>query len=303
MLEGAALWPDVSVIVPVRNAARTLRPCLEALLAQAYPGTYEVFVVDNDSEDQTPALLAGYGDAIEVAFEPTRGASAARNRGIRDCRHELIAFIDADCVPRPSWLLELARAHRQNPTATLIGGRIAARASHSPMALWAERLFDQEAAIEQYRPPYVITANAMARRSDLIRIGLFDIEYLRSQDTELSFRAWFRHDARFFYASKAIVDHFNVETIAQLWRKALEHGGGAARIWRDFRADLGLSSTERMLDHRPYVKALRQLPRLASSVLERHDPRGDELYPLYDALFGLGKQVGFTWESLRRSAR
>ncbi len=291
--------PGVSIVVPVRNAMSTIGPCLDALLGQEYDGPREVHVIDNGSNDDTPRRLQSYGDAIRVSVETTPGASAARNRGILDSSHELIAFLDADCIARPDWLQQLVRAHLAHPEATLVGGRICPRPSDAPIAHWARTILDQEAAVELYDPPYVITANAFARRTDLVRIGLFHPDFLRSQDAEFSFRAGLRHGATFHYAADAVVEHVNIETLGQLWGKALEHGTGAAQLWREYQADLDLSIRGRLADLRPYAGALRASATLLWDTL-RGRPRQDADHDrFFDALFLLGKQVGFIWGSLR----
>ena len=50
-------WPSVSVIVPARNEAEVLERTLHSLLAQDYPGEWEIVVVDDRSSDSTPQIL------------------------------------------------------------------------------------------------------------------------------------------------------------------------------------------------------------------------------------------------------
>ena len=50
--------PFASIILPIRNEARTIRRCLEAILAQDYPAErYEVIVVDGMSDDGTREIV------------------------------------------------------------------------------------------------------------------------------------------------------------------------------------------------------------------------------------------------------
>src|SRR4051794_2133575 len=55
---GGGDWPLVSIIVPARNEERNLPRLLPGLLSQRYP-RYEVIVVDDQSNDATPEILAG----------------------------------------------------------------------------------------------------------------------------------------------------------------------------------------------------------------------------------------------------
>ena len=53
-------------------------------------------MVDDGSTDETPDLLKSFGDALTVIRQENKGVSAARNRGIREAKGSLIAFLDSD---------------------------------------------------------------------------------------------------------------------------------------------------------------------------------------------------------------
>lgn len=89
--------PQLSVVVPTRNAARTLDACLASLRAQQ-GAAIELIVVDNASNDDTPAIAARYADRV-LAGGPER--SAQRNQGWRAATAPLVAFLDADMVAEP----------------------------------------------------------------------------------------------------------------------------------------------------------------------------------------------------------
>jgi glycosyltransferase involved in cell wall biosynthesis len=102
-------WPFVSVVVPTRNRAPSLKQLLEALAAQVYPSDrLEVIVVDNSSIDNTEAVV---DEANSWGVFPVRylrkqddGPAASRNRGAEMASGEIIAFTDSDCIPTPAWL-------------------------------------------------------------------------------------------------------------------------------------------------------------------------------------------------------
>jgi glycosyltransferase involved in cell wall biosynthesis len=87
--------PLVSVIIPTFNRAGVLARAIDSVLGQTYRPV-EVMVVDDGSMDDTPEILKTYGDAIVSVVQDNAGPSAARNRGIRESRGELIAFLDSD---------------------------------------------------------------------------------------------------------------------------------------------------------------------------------------------------------------
>jgi glycosyltransferase involved in cell wall biosynthesis len=114
----AAMTPVISVIMPVRNAARWLPEAMESVLAQQFR-EFEVLVIDDGSDDGTPALLADVArteSRIGVLRQPARGIIAALNLGIATARAAYIARLDADDRARPDRLarqLAFMQAHRE----------------------------------------------------------------------------------------------------------------------------------------------------------------------------------------------
>jgi glycosyltransferase involved in cell wall biosynthesis len=99
----------ISVIIPTYNYARYLGEAIDSALGQTYPAL-EVIVVDDGSTDETPAILAGYGDGIRVLRQRNQGVAAARNRGIAAAHGEYLAFLDSDDIWKPRKLeLQIAR--------------------------------------------------------------------------------------------------------------------------------------------------------------------------------------------------
>lgn len=94
---------DVSVVIPARDAARTLPATLAALAAQRFAGTHEVIVVDDRSRDATAEIARERGARV-LATSGNAGPAEARNAGVAAAGAPLIAFTDADCVPAPDWL-------------------------------------------------------------------------------------------------------------------------------------------------------------------------------------------------------
>jgi glycosyltransferase involved in cell wall biosynthesis len=90
--------PLVSAIVPTRNAADSLRPCLESLTHQSYP-YLEILVVDNHSTDATLDIARALTPLVY-----TRGPerSAQRNAGARAAHGSYLVFLDSDMVLDPT---------------------------------------------------------------------------------------------------------------------------------------------------------------------------------------------------------
>jgi hypothetical protein len=87
--------PLVSVLVVCKDSARTIRRCIESLLAQEHPRV-QIVVQDGVSTDGTLDILRAYGDRIDLVSEPDRDQNDAFVRGLRRCRGDVIGFCWAD---------------------------------------------------------------------------------------------------------------------------------------------------------------------------------------------------------------
>lgn len=102
--------PAFSVIVPIYNAEKTLRKCLESLRVQTEPG-FQILMVENGSADRSNAICREFADAddrfVLVEMHSNCGPSGARNAGLDRAVGEWIAFVDSDDHVEPVFLEHL----------------------------------------------------------------------------------------------------------------------------------------------------------------------------------------------------
>jgi glycosyltransferase involved in cell wall biosynthesis len=111
--------PLISVVVPLYNKERYIRRTIASVLGQSC-GDFELLVVDDGSTDGGPALVEAMGERrLRLLRQPNAGVSAARNRGIREARGEIVAFLDADDEWEPDFLAAIARLAEGYPQAGL----------------------------------------------------------------------------------------------------------------------------------------------------------------------------------------
>jgi len=88
--------PLVSIITPVYNSGRYLRECLGSILNSSYR-KFEVIVVDDGSTDDSLEIAESFGINV-IKLDGRNGPAAARNRGAKEARGDLLLFVDADVV-------------------------------------------------------------------------------------------------------------------------------------------------------------------------------------------------------------
>jgi glycosyltransferase involved in cell wall biosynthesis len=87
--------PLVSVILAVHNRERSVGRAITSVLAQTYRHV-ELIVVDDGSTEGTRDVVERFGATVTLITQAHAGVYAARNRGLRHARGELVAFIDSD---------------------------------------------------------------------------------------------------------------------------------------------------------------------------------------------------------------
>ena len=123
------LPPCFSVVVPHLNQPEMLSRCLDSL-ATGSRQPIEIIVVDNGSAELPEAACAAHRN-VTLLSERTPGPGPARNRGVAAAKGDVLAFIDADCVADPGWLMA-AEAALADPAAGILGGDV--RIDVSPIA-------------------------------------------------------------------------------------------------------------------------------------------------------------------------
>ncbi len=107
----------VSVIIPTFNRAWCLFEAIDSVITQTYPN-YELIIIDDGSTDDTQKRLATR-DGVAVIRQQNQGVSAARNKGIKASKGELIAFLDSDDLWLPDKLAVQVKFFTQNPGAMI----------------------------------------------------------------------------------------------------------------------------------------------------------------------------------------
>lgn len=162
----------IAVIIPHYNDNERLNRCLTALLQNDGVKDAEIIVVDNDS-DQDISNLALDFTFVRFVKESTRGAAAARNRGVIETCAPLLFFLDSDCVPDPDWI-RAGRTALLN--ADIIGGAIRVFDETPPPRSGAQAFeaifaFNQKHYVE--KSGFSVTANLLTWRHVFQKVGGF----------------------------------------------------------------------------------------------------------------------------------
>lgn len=238
MSAASGTLPRVSVVMPVRDEARTLGASLGAVLAQDYPQErLEVLVADGRSRDGTRALverLAERHPNLRLLDNPGRIVSTGLNRAIREARGEVVVRVDGHTEIAPDYVRRCVEALRRTG-ADNVGGRMAAvaytpvgraiaRATSSPFGVGGARFhyFEGEAWVD------TVYLGAWPR-AVFERIGLFDEDLVRDQDDELNYRLRAR-GGRIFLSPEIRSRYSGRASLRALWRQYFGYGLWKVRV-------------------------------------------------------------------------
>ncbi len=101
----------VSLILPVYNADKYLRDCIQSILEQTYPN-FELIIVDDGSTDKTSEICKDFAERdprIRYYRQINRGVSSARNFALTKAYGEYVGFVDSDDIVDQDMYRELVR--------------------------------------------------------------------------------------------------------------------------------------------------------------------------------------------------
>lgn len=120
----------LSVIICTYNRAKYIGGLLESIAQNDLSkADYEVVLVDNNCTDNTREICDGFAQAHQdIAFhycvEPEQGLSAARNKGIREAKGDVLVYVDDDALVDSWYLRTIAEYLKDNPQIQAVGGPI-----------------------------------------------------------------------------------------------------------------------------------------------------------------------------------
>ncbi len=192
----------MSVVIPTFNRSPMVPASIRSVLGQTVATGVETIVVDDGSTDDTVSVLASeFGDRVRVIGQANRGASEARNAGVREARGEWVAFNDSDDVWAPDKLEKQFRFLDAHPDIGLLCGNGIDLTSGarviSPRR--ARQLACEGGASlgEMLIHSYVRTPTLMVRRDLFLEIGGFDRSLPVCEDSDFFMRALLTHPAAF----------------------------------------------------------------------------------------------------------
>ncbi|MDD3597081.1 glycosyltransferase family 2 protein [Sulfuricurvum sp.] len=220
-----------SIVIPLYNKEAYIVPTLKSVLAQTYQD-FEIIVINDGSSDGSVQAASSLHDSrIRIITQPNGGVSSARNRGITEAHHELIAFLDADDFWDPDYLSSVFELYRQYPDCAVYAHnyRIMKTESfyHTPIIRGLPENFDRGIVINYFQiaaqsDPLLCSSTIVIKRAALNEIGKFPVGIRAGEDLLTWATLASRFDIAYTIRPKVTINRLG-EEISSSPRKPDEH--------------------------------------------------------------------------------
>ena len=192
------MFEKVSIIVPMYNAEKTIKTCIESIISQTYKNI-EIIVINDGSKDRSLDLVKNFDDSrINLITIENSGPSSARNLGIKKATGAYVQFVDSDDYLEPNMTEFLVNEIKKNGNDLVIDGYYMHSNERMKPVLFRKRIYKNKVIRDQilnmykegllnslwnklYKIEYIDTLfdTKVKNGEDLI----FNLEYIKNIDT------------------------------------------------------------------------------------------------------------------------
>ena len=189
------MHPLITVIIPIYNAERFVRPSVDSVLAQTYLNL-EIILVDDGSSDTSGAICDSYAEQdkrVRVIHKSNGGVSSARNAGLDAATGDYIAFVDSDdTIDTDMYDVLFRTIQKSGADMAVCGYKSHKGQKQRAVRVPQEGCFNVPELYEKYLENFVAWASLMTSiwsrliSADLVRAGdqpiRFSVDLHRSED-------------------------------------------------------------------------------------------------------------------------
>lgn len=174
---------NLTIAICTYNRAHILPEALVSLLRQTVSqDNYSLLIIDNNSTDNTQETVASFKDKftdIRIIVENNQGLSHARNRALKECQTEWLAFLDDDAKAHPDWVETILQSIKKGDFDGF-GGPYYAWHRYGPAPHWLPEDFGTYESPQDYGllegDTYIPGGNSVLRCDAARSIGTFSTE-------------------------------------------------------------------------------------------------------------------------------
>lgn len=206
--------PLVSVVIPVYNSENTIQKALQSVLDQTFKN-FEIIIIDDGSTDASKAkidTLTAKHPSYNFRYfsQENKGASAARNLGLKNATGDFIALLDSDDIWHKDKIALQLKAFDQNPDIDFL----ATNRNDEKFGFFFGYRFEKITKISSKLLLYknfLLTPTVLFKREIIDKIGYFDEEMTHSEDLNYFLRISFKFNC-YLYNKSLVTTGFGKPT-------------------------------------------------------------------------------------------
>lgn len=214
--------PRMSVVIPLYNKEPHIKRAINSVLTQKIQD-FEIIIVDDGSTDKGAEVVKGFTDPrIRLIQQKNSGVSAARNRGIKEAKADLIAFLDADDEWTPNFMETVLRLRKKYPKAGAYTTSytyyykckyIKPRCKAIPASPWEGEIDDYFKSIVKGHPPFCASCICVPKLV-ILKVGGFPEGTWLGEDSDTWARIALKYNIAFSWDIGVIyyLDSVNMAT-------------------------------------------------------------------------------------------
>ena len=190
---------EVSVVIPFYNSEATLARAIDSVLAQE-DVELQILLIDNNSTDRSPEIASVYRDKhkqISLHKERQQGANHARNLGLSLSTNEWIQYLDADDALLPQKIANQLSIQNLEEIDVISSPIIEQTTQGKTIHYEVDDMGDLWIALLQGKIGW--TCSNLWRKSALVNVGGWNLDYTSHQEVELMSRLIMKRKNFYFY--------------------------------------------------------------------------------------------------------
>lgn len=197
----------VSLICTLKNEEPSITEFLDSLLYQSRPPN-EIIIVDGGSTDRTTEIIKSYienGAQIKLIIKSGANIAEGRNIAIRNAKYDIIASTDAGCKLDNTWLQNLVKPFKEDPTVDVVSGWYEADTKNDFEKCVVELTYPKLENVEKNSDEFLPSSRSIAyKKICWDKIGGYPEWLYTAEDTLFDIKLK-KNGYKFFFASNAIV--------------------------------------------------------------------------------------------------
>ncbi len=228
MTDNYYVLSQLAIVVPIRGRSQLVNRSLSSIVAACRnAGGVQLVLVDNNEVDDSPdPEIYRYKDEATIVRSLANNVGGVRNAGVKAVREAvaLVAFVDSDCVVKPSFCWDVLRAFSAPSSPAAVGCKVL-----SPVdGHWTEIAGDTLHRQGGDGPRLHLNSGCLAvRREIFTKLGGFSEALPANEDYDLCGRIRAAGGKIWQFESLAVVHLGNPKTLAGCFRRLRWHGRGA----------------------------------------------------------------------------